>query len=90
MFNYALFDLIIYGICFFSFTSWILDKKESNKIKKNIDDVRPKVGMPSKEKIEILLALFSIRCAEISYLYGMLDERQKDAAEGNWLGSIDI
>lgn len=41
--------------------------------------------MLHKEKIDILLALFAVRCAEISNIYEYLHEKQKEAKEGNWI-----
>ncbi len=79
------FDLVFYIVCLCLFISWIVDKIKSKKLTKKLDDVAPKVGMPNKDKVDVLLALFAIRCYEISYFYLEIDTRHKDVGDANWL-----
>lgn len=43
------------------------------------------VHMLDKEKIDILLALFAVRCAEIYCIYWYMRDKQKSAKEGSWV-----
>ena len=44
----------------------------------------PIIGIPDKDKVDILLALFAIRCLEMYRIYDRVDYYQREVKEGCW------
>lgn len=45
----------------------------------------PIIGIPNKDNVTVLLALFEIRCEEIARIYSIIRYKQKKADKGNWI-----
>ncbi|MBP6869813.1 hypothetical protein KBC04_02945 [Candidatus Babeliales bacterium] len=45
----------------------------------------PIIGIPNKDNIIVLLALFKIRCLEVSRMYHKIRDKQKEVKDGNWV-----
>jgi hypothetical protein len=45
----------------------------------------PIIGIPNKDKVNILLLLFKVRCKEIATIYAIVRHAQKNAVCGNWV-----